>query len=130
MAPKKEIHPWIPELKNQFANGKISRREFIRYAALLGMSAAAAMQMVGLAWPKKAFAQKVQRGGVIRVASSVQKVTHPAQFSWVEPTNILRQVAEYLTYTDKDNITHPYLLENWQASDDLKTWKLNLRKGI
>ncbi|HHP7235051.1 MAG TPA: ABC transporter substrate-binding protein, partial [Desulfobacterales bacterium] len=39
-------------------------------------------------------------------------------------------VAEYLTYTDKDNITHPYLLENWQASDDLKTWKLNLRKGI
>jgi ABC-type transport system substrate-binding protein len=42
----------------------------------------------------------------------------------------MRQVAEYLTYTDGDNITHPYLLENWQASDDLKTWTLNLRKGI
>jgi len=130
MASKKEFHPWIPELANQVAKGKITRREFIRYAALLGVSAAAATQMVGLSWPKKAFAQKVQRGGVIRVASSVQKVTHPAQFSWVEPTNILRQVAEYLTYTDKDNITHPYLLENWQASDDLKTWTLNLRKGI
>jgi peptide/nickel transport system substrate-binding protein len=48
----------------------------------------------------------------------------------VEPTNIMRQVAEYLTYTDKDNITHPYLLENWQVSDDLKTWTLNLRKGV
>jgi peptide/nickel transport system substrate-binding protein len=45
-------------------------------------------------------------------------------------TNQMRQVAEYLTYTDGDNITHPYLLENWQASDDLKTWTLNLRKGI
>jgi peptide/nickel transport system substrate-binding protein len=42
----------------------------------------------------------------------------------------MRQVAEYLTYTDGDNITHPYLLENWQASDDLKTWTLNLRQGI
>ena len=39
-------------------------------------------------------------------------------------------MAEYLTYTDGDNVTHPYLLENWEASADLKTWTLNLRKGI
>ena len=64
------------------------------------------------------------------MATSVQKITHPAQFSWVEPTNILRQVAEYLTYTDKDNISHPYLLKNWEAGNDLKTWTLNLRQGI
>jgi len=64
------------------------------------------------------------------VATSVQKITHPAQFSWVEPTNIVRQVAEYLTYTDKDNISHPYLLKNWEAGNDLKTWTLNLRQGI
>ena len=43
---------------------------------------------------------------------------------------MLRQVCEYLTYTDADNVTHPYLLENWVASDDLKTWTLNLRQGI
>lgn len=70
------------------------------------------------------------RGGTLRVASQIQKVTHPAQFSWIVPTNIIRQVAEYLTYTDGDNITHPYLLESWEASDDLKTWTLNLRQGI
>ncbi len=129
---KKEggIHPLIHDLKQSYASGKLSRREFLRYSALLGMSAAAASQMIGLAWPKKAAAANIRRGGKLKVASSVQKVTHPAQFSWVEPTNMFRQVAEYLTYTDKDNITHPYLLEKWDASDDLKTWNLHLRKGI
>lgn len=72
----------------------------------------------------------MKRGAKLRIASPVHKVTHPAQFSWISPSNQLRQVAEYLTYTDADNITHPYLLENWQVSEDLKTWTLNLRQGI
>ncbi|MGD8969887.1 MAG: ABC transporter substrate-binding protein [Desulfobacterales bacterium] len=126
-----KIHPEIPELLNNLEKKRISRREFVRYATLLGLSAAAATQTAGLMWPRKVRAAKtVKRGGTIKVATGIQKVTHPAQFSWVEPTNIMRQVAEYLTYTDKDNITYPYLLENWQASKDLKTWTLNLRKGI
>ncbi|MFH1122391.1 MAG: ABC transporter substrate-binding protein, partial [Pseudomonadota bacterium] len=106
------------------------RREFLRYATLLGMSAAAASQMSGLMWPRKAFGAGIERGGILKVAGPVQKVTHPAQFSWIAPTQQLRQVAEYLTYTDGENITHPYLLKNWEASEDLKTWTLNLRQGI
>jgi peptide/nickel transport system substrate-binding protein len=86
--------------------------------------------MAGLTWPKGAFAAQVQRGGKVRVASPVHKVTHPAQFSWIAPSQQLRQVAEYLTYTDNKNITHPYLLEKWSASEDLKTWNLSLRKGV
>jgi len=43
---------------------------------------------------------------------------------------VVRQVAEYLTWTDGKNITHPYLLKNWEVSQDLKTWTLNLRQGI
>jgi peptide/nickel transport system substrate-binding protein len=39
-------------------------------------------------------------------------------------------VAEYLTYYGADNVAKPYLLENWEASDDLLTWTLNLRQGI
>ena len=124
------IHPAIQEYKKHLDNGNMSRRDFIRYAGLLGMSAFAASQMAGLAWPLRAAAQGVKRGGTMKVAAPVHKVTHPAQFSWIVPTNQLRQVAEYLTYTDENNITHPYLLENWQASDDLKTWTLNLKKGI
>jgi peptide/nickel transport system substrate-binding protein len=130
MKNEEKVHPLVPELVSQMAQGKLNRRDFLRYATLLGVSAAAASSMAGIFRPRKALAANIQRGGTIKVATGIQKVTHPAQFSWVEPTNIMRQVAEYLTYTDKDNITHPYLLENWQASDDLKTWTLNLRQGI
>lgn len=127
---KNGIHPGINELKSDLDKGKLTRREFLRFATLLGMSAVAASQMAGLALPKKAFAAKPKRGGILRVASPIQKVTHPAQFSWASPSNQMRQVGEYLTYTDGKNITHPYLLKSWKASNDLLTWTLNLRKGI
>lgn len=124
------IHPAIFELKEDMTNGKLSRREFLRFATLLGMSAAAASQLACLTWPRKAVAAQIRRGGTMRIAAPVQKVTHPAQFSWVSMTNQMRQVAEYLTITDGNNVTHPYLLKNWKASEDLKTWTLNLRQGI
>ena len=125
-----KTHPGIPELTDQMEKGRINRREFVRYAALLGMSAGVASQIAGLTRPLKAFASDAKRGGVLKVAGPVQKVSHPAQFSWIAPSQQLRQVAEYLTLTDGDNITHPYLLKDWEVSEDLKTWTLNLRQGI
>jgi len=130
MREKEVLHPAINDLKVDLDKGKLTRRDFLRYATLLGMSAAAATQMAGLTWPAKAFAAAPKRGGVLKVAGQVHKITHPAQFSWVAPTQVGRQVAEYLTFTDGKNITHPYLLKNWMASDDLKTWTLNVRQGV
>ncbi len=127
---KKSYHAYIPELIDRYKEGKLSRREFLRFATLLGMSVGAASAVVGLPRPTRLFAARVQRGGTLRVSSSVQKVTHPAQFSWVSPSNQLRQVAEYLTYTDGNNVTHPYLLKSWEVTEDLKAWTLNLGQGI
>jgi len=127
---KERLHPYIPELIDQYEKGKLTRREFLRYAALLGISVGAACSLIGLPLPRSLFAARVRRGGTLRVSAAVQKVTHPAQFSWVNPSNQLRQVAEYLTVTDGSNITHPHLLKNWEASGDLKTWTLNLRQGV
>jgi peptide/nickel transport system substrate-binding protein len=151
-----EAHPYIPELKELYRGGRISRREFLRNATLLGMSAAAAGTFLAGCAPDEPAPTEAavmeeetmeeetmeeeaaeeetmtgpMRGGVLRVGTQIQKVTHPAQFSWIMPTNIIRQVAEYLTYTDGNNITHPYLLKNWEASEDLKTWTLNLNQGV
>ncbi|HSO27928.1 MAG TPA: ABC transporter substrate-binding protein, partial [Anaerolineales bacterium] len=52
------------------------------------------------------------------------------RWSWVQQANVARQVAEYLTETGPDNITRPYLLDRWEASDDVKTWTLFLRQGV
>jgi peptide/nickel transport system substrate-binding protein len=142
--PENKLHKTIPDLQNQYRKSKMTRREFIRYATLLGTSLAAAQTLAAQCAPPAtpapteapeateapAPAAAPVRGGTLKVASRVQKVTHPAQFSWVVASNQLRQVAEYLTVTDGNNITSPYLLESWEASDDLKTWTLNLHKGI
>jgi peptide/nickel transport system substrate-binding protein len=71
-----------------------------------------------------------KRGGTMTIASRVQRIDHPARLSWIEGVNQFREVCEYLTYTGADNVTIPWLLESWKASDDLKTWTLNVRKGI
>ena len=36
--PSNGLHPWVPELQDQLRKGQISRREFLRYATLLGVS--------------------------------------------------------------------------------------------
>lgn len=140
-----KIHKAVPYLQDEYRKGKLSRREFIRLATLLGTSLATARALAAVepAQASQTFEpgavpgplarrmpKAIKRGGVLKVASRIQKVTHPAQFSWIMPSNQLRQVGEYMTYYDANNITHPYLLEKWEASEDLKTWTLYARKGI
>lgn len=127
---KKKEHPMFEKMIADLRRGMLSRREFLRLSALLGVSAGVSASVAGLPMAKKARAATPKRGGVLKVAAQIQKVAHPAQFSWIQPANIFRQVAEYMTLTGPDNITRPLLLENWEVSDDLKTWTLNLRKGV
>lgn len=118
-----------PQLADQYREGKVSRREFLRLSALVGASVGVTT-LVPTWGPSLAWAAAPRRGGVLKVASVVHKMSNPAQISWGKVSNILRQVAEYLTVTGTDNITRPLLAEDWKASDDLKTWTFNLRRGI
>ena len=73
----------------------------------------------------------IQRGGTLRVTGApLERIDHPARYSWIAQSNWTRHIAEYLTFTDENNVTHPWLLERWEASEDLMTWTLYLRKGI
>ncbi len=126
-------HSFIPTIKQQFAEGKVDRREFLRTSTLLGLSAGAAYGFVGkvtgesFITPAKA---AIPTGGTIRLSMRVLDVKDPHTFSWVYDSNVTRQVVEYMTKTGQDNITRPYLLEGWDASDDLKTWTFKVRQGI
>jgi peptide/nickel transport system substrate-binding protein len=128
MSENKE-HSYISVVKKDLADGKISRREFLRTATLLGLSATAAYGLVGEPIVTKAFAE-MPKGGTIRIAQAVPALENPAQYISGPDSNCARQVLEYLTKTGSDNITRPYLLESWHPSDDLKTWILKVRKGV
>jgi peptide/nickel transport system substrate-binding protein len=134
MADSRE-HPSIPLLKRQLAEGQIDRREFLRYTTLLGLSAPAAYAAVraitGERLVGEARAQgSIPKGGTLRLSMRCQDVKDPHTFSWVQRSNTVRQVCDYLTTTGVDNITRPSLCEKWEASPDLKTWTLRLRKDV
>ena len=129
MTTKKE-HPGVEQMKKSLADGKCSRREFLRTVTLLGVSATAAYSMAGLPDFISSAHAAQKKGGVLKFGMQVQEMADPGTFSWTEKSVISRHMIEYLVDTGPDNITRPNLAESWEASDDLKTWTFHLRKGI
>ena len=61
----KSVHPGVKEMKKSLAEGKCSRREFLRTVTLLGVSATAAYSMAGLPnFVPSANAAAQKKGGV------------------------------------------------------------------
>ena len=134
-------HPYLPTAYEKLEQGLISRREFVRMATLLGMSAGVATiaaacgapageEVAAPASETGGSTGTIVRGGTLTKAMQLQLLDHPARLSWTEGANVVRQIGEYLTETGSDNITRPYLLDRWEASDDVKTWDLYLKQGI
>jgi peptide/nickel transport system substrate-binding protein len=140
---RNQMHKRIPELQDQLRQGKLSRREFMRFATLLGVSLGTAQALAACApqateVPATATPEPTatpvpagpKRGGTIRIGEGVMGIDHPARFSWIAAAKPMCQVLEYLTVSDENNVTTPLLLEKWEASDDLKTWTLHVRQGV
>ena len=123
-------HVLIGKLKQQLADRVMDRREFVRFATLLGMAAPTAYMLagkiVGDDFIPAARADDMPKGGVIKIAQRVPKLDTPHTFSWVYDSNCVRQVCGYLTRTGSDNVTRPHLASKWEATEDLKTWTFTI----
>ena len=128
-------HPYLSVLQARLAEGRLDRREFLRTATLLGLSATAAYaladRLVGGLGVAPASAQAtLPKGGRLRISMRVFDVKSPHTLSATSASNIVRQSNDFLTVTGADNVTRPGLLESWEASPDLKTWTLHVRKNV
>ncbi len=149
MKKQPRIHPAVLDAASDLQKGKVTRREFLRFATLLGTSVPMAYALAacgpdaqsGAAGPAAPAATEagqeaaaasgaIKRGGTLRKAMELQRLDHPARLSWIQGANVVRQVCEYLTETGPDNITRPYLLERWEANDDVTEWTLYLRQDV
>ncbi|RIK28333.1 MAG: hypothetical protein DCC55_38825 [Chloroflexi bacterium] len=146
MTTTRKIHPAVLDAASDMRKGKINRRDFLRFATLLGVAAPAAYALAGCGptgapvAPAAPAAQTngqpaaatggITRGGAWTSAMQLQRIDHPARLSWIQGGNVVRQVNEYLTEVGADNITRPHLLDRWEASDDVQTWTLYLRQGV
>ena len=81
------VHPLVDLARQQFAERKSDRREFLRTVTLLGVSAGAAYAMAGeilgekLVPPAAAAQGDPVMGGVLRVSMGVQEMADPALFT-------------------------------------------------
>ena len=131
-------HPLLATVSDQLEKGLIGRREFIRFATLLGVTASVAYARAGLAAPAMgastlpfpAVEPGAKRGGILRVGHTVTRMQDPANYNWLEMSNQTRPICEFLTLVGPDNVVRPMLLESWQPSPDLKAWTLRVRKGV
>ena len=116
-------------LVTDLQSGRMSRREFVKGAVALGMTAALAntlsISVAQAATPK--------RGGRMTLAmghGSTNDNLDPALiengWQWTAMFGICNTLIELSAKGD----LVPSLAESWESSADLKTWRLNIRQGI
>jgi len=115
------------------AAGRVSRREFLRYGSVLGISApilggitAAVGYGIGISPTRAATA-----GGTIRFGQIVPAATiDPVKVADGGGVTMLSQFGEYLVLSGRDLAAKPILAESWSPNADGTVWTFKLRKGV
>src|SRR5919108_2312542 len=117
------------ELQQAVSNGRVSRREFMRRAAALGI----ATSLASGALAKAGFAQTPAKGGNLRVGIAGGSTTDNMDITTYTDTtmiNISTSVFDGLVEVDDKNQIQPELFETLEPSDNAQEWVCNVRKGI
>jgi len=149
---REDVHPYIPELKELYRKGRISRREFIRNAAILGLTLSSGSAFLAACAkptptpvpptptpvppkptpvPPTALPPDFpRRGGTLRTTYGWMPYMEDPAADGTGTGNVGRNIAETLTWVDDDNVPHPLLCERWEASEDAKEWTLYIQQGV
>lgn len=129
MTDFKPLHPAAHAYAAEVSVGTLSRREFMTRATSLGVSAAAAYGLLGLAQPARAAAH-AQAGGELRIESTVKALKDPRTYDWPQMSNYTRGYLEYLVEYQIDGSFAPSLLTGWEVNEDATEYTLTVRQGV
>lgn len=107
---------------------EITRRDFISYSMLAGMTSGAA----GMLWSNKVSAQTPNKGGTFRVGVHDGNTTDsldPAKSASVIEIHSAMIARSFLTEITPENGLGPDLADSWSASVDAKQWVFQLNKN-
>ena len=115
--------------KQSYANGRLSRRQFMQGAMAMGMTVAAATaftDQVAAATPKKGGTFRLGLGGA-STTDSLDPATFISVFTQI---GLNYGIHNNLVEVDADGNAIPELAESFEASADAKTWVFKIRRGV
>ena len=116
---------------DEYLAGRIGRREFLRYAAVLGFSAPLAARSLRLARAAARPASPAAPDAAVTVGMSVPAgLIDPLIVGDTGGICLLSQCAEYLAVSDPDLRLKPALAESWQPSADGSVWTFKIRRNV
>lgn len=133
MSDRIEARNGLRSLVDEYRRAGLSRREFVKRAALLGVSAPTAASLLAAVSPRLAAAQATpqpQVGGTF-IEGYDRDFTKmdPVQSGWADPG--YNALYEYTMIRDpNDGHPVPMLAESWTVSDDKLTWTFKIRDGL
>lgn len=117
---------------DEFLAGRLTRRELLRYAGVLGLSGIA-LAGSGLIAPRGARAQGAGKPGdqTIRVAHLMPAgAVDPLTVTDAGALCLLNQTGEFLANDDAEGRLQPALALSWQPNDKADIWTFKLRTGV
>jgi peptide/nickel transport system substrate-binding protein len=143
---RRSATPLELDLVENFATGKITRRQFVKRAAVIGLSlpaisaviaacstppAASVAPTAGGGASPSAGGSAAPAGGSIKVATQRPVQIDPVQMQDLSGYGMVAQSFEYLCTlsTDGSDIA-PGLAESWSPNDTGSVWTFKLRSGV
>ena len=119
----------LKALKNLWAQGKISRREFIARVSALGLAASLSPALLSTA----SHAETPRKGGRFRIGIGGASTTDTLDTATLDDqmdTQVSFCVRNHLVEIDEAGKAIPELAESWGVSADAAKWTFKLRKGV
>ena len=113
---------------DEWLDGRLGRRDFLRHAGVIGLSAPLLGALGFSSEPAHAAARP---GGTIRVGMPVPSgVINPVTVGDTGGACMLSQTGEYLATSGPDLHLRPLLAESWKPNSDGSVWTFKIRRGV
>jgi peptide/nickel transport system substrate-binding protein len=122
---------------DEFAAGRLSRRDFIRKGSAIGLSmpliggilAACGSSGTTTSGASPSAAGKAGatiKAGILVPAAAINPITIADQGG----LELIGNVGEFLVFTDHASNYHPWLATSWTANSDASVWTFKIRQGV